>query len=68
MASISDAIEAAQTLLDTDGVVGVGEGECDGRPCIVVFVSVPVSELADAIPRQFLGYPVQLREDEFTAH
>ena len=42
------------------GVVGIGIGQCEGEPCIRVFLSQPSPEAADAIPAQVDGYPVEL--------
>lgn len=45
-------------LLSLPGVVGVAEGETDGRPCVVVLVERPVPEL----PGELEGHPVLARE------
>jgi hypothetical protein len=45
-------------LLGLSGVVGVGEGELDGEPCVVVLVEPPRPEL----PAELEGYPVSVIE------
>ena len=45
-------------LLGLSGVVGVGEGERDGRPCVVVLVESSGPEL----PAELDGYPVSVIE------
>ncbi len=41
------------------GVVGTGIGECDGEPCIVVYVAKESEEIRDAIPEKVDGYLVR---------
>ena len=59
-------IEAAQAKL-TDrvmalpGVVGIGIGECEGAPCIKVFVVRETEELDRQIPSTFEGFPVEMQ-------
>ncbi len=61
--SMTPTIEAAQAKL-TDrvmalsGVVGIGIGECEGAPCIKVFVVQETEELGRQIPSTFEGFPV----------
>lgn len=45
-------------LLSVPGVVGIAEGEADGRPCLVVLVERPLPGL----PTELAGYPVRVRE------
>ncbi len=66
--AVSDTttIEAAQQqlterLLPLPGVEGTGIGECDGSPCIVVFLSQRTDELMEQIPSTLHGYPVEAR-------
>ena len=50
------------------GVVGVAEGQCDGRSCIKVFVKKKTAEVLGKIPSAVEGYPVSIEEtDEFRA-
>jgi hypothetical protein len=48
--------EHAPTLLRIDGVEGVGEGLCDGRPCLRVYLRS--ADVAVFLPRELGGYPV----------
>jgi len=45
-------------LLSLPGVVGMGVGECDGKPCIKVLVERNTEELARTIPKTLGGFPV----------
>ena len=45
-------------LLALPGVAGVGQGERDGRPCIVVFVERPV----EGLPAVLDGFRVTVVE------
>ena len=49
-------------LLAMPGIVGVGEGRCNGQPCIKVFVARKTPELLKAIPVSLDGYPVAVEE------
>lgn len=62
MTSMDDVMESARQLMDLDGVVGVGEGIQDGRPCVVVFVNPPGTALAAKLPRDIQGVPVVVEE------
>lgn len=48
----------APDLMARPGVIGVGEGDRAGRPCIVVFVDRP----GVSLPVELEGYPVVARE------
>ena len=51
------------------GVVGVAEGEYQGKPCIKVFVVERDSESTRQITGNIEGYPLQIEESgEFHAH
>jgi hypothetical protein len=51
------ALTEAQSWLDEiDGVVGVGQGEADGKPAIVV--SVERAEVSKELPAELHGHPV----------
>ena len=56
--------EAQQHLTDSvmslAGVTGIMIGECDGTPCIKVLVVRHTDDLAEKIPDEFEGYPVEL--------
>jgi len=49
-------------LMSIPGVVGTGEGEQNGRPCIVVFVIEKTAEIERLIPKELEGYPVRIEE------
>jgi hypothetical protein len=42
------------------GVVGTGKGDCEGRPCLKVFVSERTREVEARIPPSAGGYPVRI--------
>ncbi len=48
--------------MELRGVVGTGIGECDGAPCIRVFVNRKTDELAAKIPGEVEGYTVDVVE------
>ena len=63
----SKTIEAAMArhgdkLMSLPGVVGVGIGECEGAPCIKVFVARKSAELSKKIPSELEGFPVDVVE------
>ena len=58
--SIQDALEQATAWLSLNGVEGVGLGEVDGEPCILVLVSSP-QQLPPRIPWRFQGYRVEIQ-------
>ena len=49
-------------LMAVPGVVGVAEGECEGKPCIKVFVVERNCELLSQIPSNIEGYPLKVEE------
>ena len=49
-------------LLSLAGVVGVGRGECDGRPCIKVMVVQKTAELAARIGPSVEGFRIEIIE------
>ncbi|MHC4176124.1 MAG: hypothetical protein ACYSWU_01375 [Planctomycetota bacterium] len=50
------------------GVVGTAIGECDGRPCIKVFVAEKTEQLRVKIPSSLEGHSVVVEETgEFRA-
>ena len=67
--TISEVLEASQdSIMALPGVVGVGQGECDGSPCIQVLVAESTPELLKRIPPEIEGYPVAVLETgEFRA-
>ena len=60
--------QAAERFMALPGVAGVGQGECDGEPCIQVLVAESTPELLKRIPPEIEGYPVAMAETgEFRA-
>ena len=54
--------EHTDDLMAIPGVVGTGQGLCDGKPCIKVFVVKKTPELEDKIPEKLEGYSVKIEE------
>ena len=55
-------------LMSVPGVLGVAEGQCEGRPCIKVYVKKRTAQVRRKIPSTLGGYPVSIEEtDEFRA-
>lgn len=64
---IEDVLHDAAEWLSREGVEGVGQGEADGMPCIVAYVSSAAAERA--LPHVFEGYPVRIeRTPKFKAY
>lgn len=60
--------EHTNSLMSLPGVVGTGQGLCDGEPCIKVFVAKKTPELLRQIPSSLEGYLVAVEETgEFQA-
>lgn len=49
-------------LMSVNGVVGTAIGECEGKPCIKVFVAKKSPELVKKIPPTLEGFPVAIEE------
>lgn len=63
MEAFDEALKAATAaFMPLRGVWMVGEGERDGKPCIVVYSSHP-PEPPGSIPPVFHGFPVVLKRD-----
>ncbi len=62
MSQLQEAVEAAQALLEIEGVVGVGEGRMGDQECVVVFVEGRTPEIEERLPREIKGVPVDIRE------
>jgi hypothetical protein len=61
----SDDIETVQEqyesqLMSLPGVVGVGIGDCNGKPCLKVFVEEKTPQLEGQIPTQLEGFEVDI--------
>lgn len=54
--------EHTKTLMSIPGVVGTGQGLCDDKPCIKVFVIEKTLEIERRIPDMLNGYPVRVEE------
>jgi hypothetical protein len=54
--------QRARELMSIPGVVGAGQGLCEGKPCIKVFVIKKTPELEQKIPETLEGYPVVIEE------
>jgi hypothetical protein len=54
--------ERAKALISIPGVVGAGEGLCEGEPCIKVFVIKKTPEIEKNLPSTLEGYPVRIEE------
>jgi hypothetical protein len=54
--------EHSGDLMSIDGVVGTGQGLCQGKPCIMVFVVKKTPEIKEKIPKILQGYPVMIEE------
>ena len=52
--------EHTNALMAIGGVVGVGQGLCDGQDCIKVFVIELTPELQQKIPKEIDGYAVEV--------
>lgn len=59
---IIEAINEANEWIEFDGVEGVGQGEKDGKACIVVLASCSPSKLSGIIPETFKGVSVIIEE------
>ena len=56
------------SLMSIKGVVGVGIGELNGKPCIKVMLDKKTRRLVKQIPKSLEGYPVVIEETgEFKA-
>ena len=61
--TIEEALrEHTEGLMSLTGVVGTGQGLCDGRPCIKVFIGRKTPELIGQIPTEIEGYAVVVEE------
>ncbi len=54
--------EHTEELMSVPGVVGIGQGLCNDKPCIKVFVIEKTPELEQEIPSSLEGYPVMIEE------
>lgn len=54
--------EHVKALMSIPGVVGAGQGLCEGKPCIKVYVIEKTPEIEQKIPHILDGYPVMVEE------
>jgi len=54
--------EHTQAIMSIPGAVGIGQGLCEGKPCIKVFVIKKTTNLGQRIPDTLDGYPVMVEE------
>ncbi len=61
--SIEDAHKAlTDSLMSEAGIAGIGISECDGTPCLKVYVVAQTDEVLSRIPKTFEGYQVTVTE------
>ena len=61
--TIAEVLEThTPALMARPEVVGTGIGECEGRPCIKVFVVEKTAELQSQVGEEIEGFPVELVE------
>jgi hypothetical protein len=54
--------EHTEKLMSIPGVVGIGKGLYNGKPCIKVLVIEPTLELAQKIPDNLEGYQIMIED------
>ena len=54
--------ENTKAIMSIPGVVGTGQGLCEGKPCIKVFVIKKTPDLDQKIPNTLEGYQVVIEE------
>ena len=68
MAKIAEVIaEQTSSLMNLPGVIGIGQGESEGKECILVMVThtspeIETPKIEAAIPRTLGGYPVVVQD------
>ena len=61
--SIEEVVsEISDQWMEINGVEGIGQGKVNDKDCILVFVRAKTPEIEKAIPPQFKGFTVQVRE------
>lgn len=59
--SIEEVLEThTDSLMDIDGVEGVGQALCDDSPCIRIYASERTPEIEDELPDSLEGYPIDV--------
>ena len=66
---VKDVIKKhTEKLLALPGVVGIGEGELNGEPCILIFIRDNQADLQKDIPSKLEGYPIVINKSgDFSA-
>ena len=60
--SIEDAHKAlTDSLMVETGIAGTAIAECEGTPCLKVYVVTDTKEIMDRIPKTFAGYEVTVQ-------
>jgi hypothetical protein len=54
--------EHTEELMSIPGVVGIGKGLCNGKPCIKVLVTEPTLEMVQKMPDNIQGYQVMIED------
>jgi len=54
-------MELDNQLANTVGVISLGTGDCDGSPCINVFVEEMTPEITGQIPAEFKGFKTKVQ-------
>lgn len=58
---INDIIlEIQDKWMNINGVTGIGEGETDGKACILVFAREITPQIRKSIPPFYKGFPVNI--------
>ena len=61
--SIEDVLqEYTEKWMSIPGVVGTGQGRCDEKPCIKIYVMEINPELKEKIPSTMEGYKIEFVE------
>jgi hypothetical protein len=61
MGSVEEAKKRhTMQLMGIEGVVGVGIGEMDGRPCITVLVREDSESVRKNVPSELEGHPTRI--------
>ena len=61
--TIESAIsQRSDAVMELPGVQGLGQGLCDGTPCIRVFVAKAAPEVIRQIRQLLRGHPVDIEE------
>lgn len=50
----------SRNLASLPGVAAVAEGECDGKPCIKIYLSSDSAEVLESIPKSIEGIPISV--------